>query len=281
METNIGNSVFISYRRDTSAFIARAVFQDLRAHSIDVFMDVESIDAGEFEKIILNQIAARPYFLVILAPGTLDRCSEPGDWLRREIEHAMDLNRVIIPVMTSNFNFDASRPFLTGKLAALPRYQALSIPHDYFEAAMDRLRTRYLKAINLQIKPAPVADQSIVQRKLEQADAAPPVTERQLSAQDLFEQALIRYMKNDKDGSVTIYKKALKLNPLFAEAYAALGLAYRDLGNHLGAVESFHAALELQPDHPLATEMHSFIAAQRTTLLQDPPVIAGPPKRNP
>jgi len=88
-------------------------------------------------------------------------------------------------------------------------------------------------------------------------------------------------MKDDKDGSVTIYKKALKLNPLFAEAYAGLGLAYRDLGNSLGAVESFHAALDLQPDHPLATEMQSFIAAQRRTLLQDPPIVAAQPKQAP
>ena len=60
------NRAFISYRRDLSAFVARAFFQDLRANGIDVFMDVESIDAGQFDTVILNQIAARPYFLVIL-----------------------------------------------------------------------------------------------------------------------------------------------------------------------------------------------------------------------
>src|SRR5258706_7557948 len=103
METNIGNSVFISYRRDTSAFIARAVFQDLRAHSIDVFMDVESIDSGQFDSVILNQIASRPYFLLILTPGTLERCNEPNDWLRREIEHAMSLQRMIVPLTTPKF----------------------------------------------------------------------------------------------------------------------------------------------------------------------------------
>jgi hypothetical protein len=54
-------SVFLSYRRNVSAFIARAVFQDLRQHGYDVFMDVESIDSGQFETIILNQIAARAH----------------------------------------------------------------------------------------------------------------------------------------------------------------------------------------------------------------------------
>src|SRR5579871_2792729 len=103
MTIMVSTSVFISYRRDASAFMARAVFQDLRSHGIDVFMDVESIDSGRFDQIILNQIAARPYFLLILTPGTLDRCVEPDDWVRREIEEAMRLNRVIIPLTTPNF----------------------------------------------------------------------------------------------------------------------------------------------------------------------------------
>src|SRR5574341_300850 len=70
-------TVFISYRRNVSAFIARAIFLDLRAHGYDVFMDVESIDSGTFDSIILNQIAARAHFLVILTPGTLNRCAQP------------------------------------------------------------------------------------------------------------------------------------------------------------------------------------------------------------
>jgi hypothetical protein len=68
--------VFLSYRRNVSAFIARVVFQDLRQHGYDVFMDVESIDSGQFETIILNRIKARAHFLVILTPGALDRCHE-------------------------------------------------------------------------------------------------------------------------------------------------------------------------------------------------------------
>ena len=86
-------TVFISYRRDVSAFLARAVFADLKEHGYDVFMDVESIDSGTFDTIILNQIAARAHFIVILAPGTLERLNESGDWLHKEIERALELER--------------------------------------------------------------------------------------------------------------------------------------------------------------------------------------------
>src|SRR5215475_9952390 len=99
------NSVFISYRREASAFVAQAVFQDLQANGIDAFYDIESIHIGHFDTIILNQIAARPYFLPILTPGTLERCADNGDWVLREIAHAVKLKREIVPLRTPEFQF--------------------------------------------------------------------------------------------------------------------------------------------------------------------------------
>src|SRR5262249_46947926 len=91
-------TIFISYRRAVSSFHARAIFERLNRSRYDGFMDVENINSGTFDTIILNQIAARVHFLVVLTPGTLERCSESGDWLRREIEHALDLKRNIVPI---------------------------------------------------------------------------------------------------------------------------------------------------------------------------------------
>ena len=137
-------TVFISYRRNVGRYLARAVFMDLKAHGFDAFMDVESIDSGTFDTIILEQIASRAHFVVILTPGSLERCAEPGDWLRREIEHAMDSQRNIVPVLVDSFSFEGAEPYLTGKLSQLKRYNALPVRHDYFEEAMDRLRNRFL-----------------------------------------------------------------------------------------------------------------------------------------
>ena len=52
-------------------------------------MDVGSLGSGAFEPVILREIEARTHFLVLLEPGSLDRIGEPGDWLRREIAHAL------------------------------------------------------------------------------------------------------------------------------------------------------------------------------------------------
>ena len=84
------NAVFISYRRDASWTLVEALYQRLVEAGIDAFYDIESIRAGEFEQIILNQIRARPYFMLVLTPGTLEQCVDKGDWLRREIETVVD-----------------------------------------------------------------------------------------------------------------------------------------------------------------------------------------------
>ena len=81
--SDTNKTVFISYRRDVSKYLAMAVFKDLQQNGYDAFLDVEKIDSGSWESVILNQIAARTHFVLLLTPGTLNRCIEPNDVLRR------------------------------------------------------------------------------------------------------------------------------------------------------------------------------------------------------
>src|SRR4051812_45333004 len=77
----IEKTVFISYRR-TNVPWALAVYQNLTNHGYDVFFDYTGIASGDFERIILGNIKASAHFLVLLTPSALERCSDPGDWLR-------------------------------------------------------------------------------------------------------------------------------------------------------------------------------------------------------
>lgn len=239
------NRAFISYRRDLSAFVARAVFQDLRANGIDVFMDVESIDAGQFDTVILNQIAARPYFLVIFTPGSLERCTNPLDWLLREITQAVALQRIIIPLVSPNFSFDETERFLPGNVAAeVHRANAVNIPHDYFQAAMDRLRTRFLKPVDLPSQAIKDEERRVVERKTQRLTAASPVTQQQLSAQNHLERALIR-RDEDLDGKIAEYTKALRKDPHSMTAYEQRGDAYARKGDSAKAMADYSEAITI------------------------------------
>jgi tetratricopeptide (TPR) repeat protein len=238
-------TVFLSYRRNVSSFIARAVLQDLRQHGYDVFMDVESIDSGQFDTMILAQIAARAHFLVILTHGTLEGCQEPDDWLRREIECAMELRRNIIPILVNDFHFDDSvRAYLTGRLRDLPRYNGLVLPHDYFDAAMERLHTRFLKlpAQGI-ITPAPPQNAPAVQQKIEEAARQPAPTKQELSAEDYFNRGLA--LNDNSDEEIAYYTEAIRLNPQDANAYYNRGRARQEQGDLAGAIADYEQYLVL------------------------------------
>lgn len=247
------NSVFISYRRDVSSFIARAVFMDLRAHGYDVFMDVESIDSGEFGRIILNQIAARAHFLLILTRGTLERCVHADDWLRREIEHAIDLQRNIIPVLVNDFRFDATElSYLTGKLAVLPSFSGLDLPHSYFDEAMDRLRKRFLKppAYTVDVQPTPVSDAEAVQRKIAEAASQPPPTQETLTAEQWLQRGF--ELNDNSDVEIGYYTRAIEIDPLFAPAYYNRAICRKARGDVQGAIADYTEAIRADPQHAKA-----------------------------
>ncbi|MBE0691071.1 MAG: tetratricopeptide repeat protein [Anaerolineae bacterium] len=249
MSDEANKTVFISYRRDVASFIARAVFQDLRANSWDAFIDVESIAAGEFDRIILNQIAARAHFVVILTPGTLERCAQPGDWLRREIEYAFEKNRNIVPLMTNGFDFASNLTHLTGKLTNLQQLNGLPVYHEYFDAAMERLRTRYLKQpVYGAVVPVPASDHAEVERRTAEAVAQPQVTTEQLSAEQYFNRASKkRREEKDLDGAIEDYTQAIRLNPNYAAAYNKRGIARKAKRDIDSAIADYDEAIRLNP----------------------------------
>lgn len=251
------NTVFINYRRKTSAFIARAIFEHLRHHGYDVFMDVESIDSGTFDTIILNQIKARAHFLVILSPGALERCDNPNDWVRREIEFAIEQQRNVVPLMTGGFRFADYEALLTGTLSELPRFNGLNVPHAYFDAAMERLRTRFLKRpVQGTIENAPPSDGQEVLRKLEKTADQPVPTEREMTAEEYFQNGLAKQNAGDLKGAIADYDEAILSipKPLDLSNSEALGAYYTRRGitryfkgDLNGAIADFNVSIGFSP----------------------------------
>lgn len=157
----VEKTVFISYRRTNFPW-ALAIFQNLTQYGYDVFFDYSGIASGAFDRVILENIRARAHFLVVLTPSALERCGDPADWLRREIEAALDGQHNVVPLRLEGFDFDAPviANQLTGKLAGLKQYNALNIPWDYFLEAMEKLRGMYLNvALDAVLQPASLAAQ--------------------------------------------------------------------------------------------------------------------------
>ena len=244
----IEKTVFLSYRRTNFSW-ALNIFQNLTQNGFDVFFDFNGIASGDFERIILGNIAARAHFLVLLTPSALERCNDPVDWLRREIETALANQRNIVPLMLEGFDFGTPKiaTQLTGKLAALKHYNGLSIPPEYFSEAMERLRGRYLNVpLASVLHPAsPFAQQAAAEQR-QAAGSAPAVHERELTAQQWFERG---FAAVDIDEQLRFYSEAIRFKPDYADAFINRGSARRAKGDIEGTLQDYSEAIRLKPDY--------------------------------
>lgn len=101
--------IFISYRRGDRQGIVGRIHDHLSGQFGDdaVFMDIDSVPLGEdFRGFIVDQVARADVVLVVIGPRwgetILRRKSNPKDFVRIEIEAALEHGKRVIPVLLGN-----------------------------------------------------------------------------------------------------------------------------------------------------------------------------------
>ena len=132
--------IFISYRRDGGQDKARNLQQALDKRGYRVFFDFDELRDGEFDKNIYRAIDNAPIFILLLTPQSLDRCVNIGDWVRKEIEYAIEQQKHII-LIDPDYTFKAPPqdiPNTILNLIAKLNYQVLDFK-KLFEESVDKL----------------------------------------------------------------------------------------------------------------------------------------------
>ncbi|MBK8034667.1 MAG: TIR domain-containing protein [Chloroflexi bacterium] len=124
--------VFISYRRSGGMGFAQLVHDRLTIRGVDAFIDTKDIHEGRFAGIITQNIAACDYFVVVLAPTTLE-----SEWVVREINLALECDRKIVPMLIDGFKLEESA--LPASIRSLSKINAIPVPAEYVDPALDRL----------------------------------------------------------------------------------------------------------------------------------------------
>lgn len=130
--------VFLSYRRDKGADTARLMRTSLDANGWATFLDVDDLGSSYFDDRLLLEIKRADGFILILSPGALDRCHEPDDWLRREISHAMQWEKRIVPVFKDGFAFSSDLK-LPPDISGLTRINGVEYSHQFFDATVNKI----------------------------------------------------------------------------------------------------------------------------------------------
>jgi hypothetical protein len=124
--------VFISYRRAASAGYGQILHDKLAERGAEIFLDVRDLHAGEFGEDLKESIATCDYFLLLLAPTTLE-----SQWVVKEVEYAREKGKIIIPVLINEFDLYGNE--MPEKLKWLQQQNAIPMPHLYVDAAVEKI----------------------------------------------------------------------------------------------------------------------------------------------
>lgn len=137
--------IFINYRRVDSEGrtsgrdIARTIKLELEKRGYGVFFDYSEIKDNEFEDTILPAIHNSKVFIIVLSKDALLRCVNEEDWVRREIETAINVGCKIIPVSPDGA-FNGWPTILPDSILPITKQQVSDISMgSLFEKSIDKL----------------------------------------------------------------------------------------------------------------------------------------------
>jgi ABC-type phosphate transport system substrate-binding protein len=149
-------SIFISYRREDSAYITGRIYESVAARfgKDHVFIDVTALKGGDDYRAQLEALVrSSTIVLVVIGQRWLDltqqRQEDPHDLARLEVEVALSRHAVVIPLLVQSATMP-SESELPASLAQLPYRNAISIrPDPDFSRDIDRAITE----IDLHVRP--------------------------------------------------------------------------------------------------------------------------------
>ncbi len=134
--------IFISYRRDDTAGHAGHLYADLVAHfgADSLFMDTETIEPGaDFTERLRHEIETCDVLIALIGKHWLRRrLHEPGDFVRLEIQSALDRKLRVIPVLVQGARMPSIAQLPEG-IGELSHRNALEISNSRWHHDIDAL----------------------------------------------------------------------------------------------------------------------------------------------
>src|SRR5262245_46760212 len=152
----MNRTIFISYRRDDSSAEAMLVRKALveKLGSENVFMDASSIEPGaEWPGAIQEKLKGADAVVAVIGPewlraGTDEwgrrRIDEESDWVRRELEAALEARQLLIPLFVRGAKPQIPPDVLPQTIRGLSNVQGISIRRDYWDHDIELLLARLI-----------------------------------------------------------------------------------------------------------------------------------------
>lgn len=255
--------VFLSYQRRTGGWLAHLLKEKLEQRGCDVFLDVEDINSGRFETVILNEIGKRDHFLVLLTPGVCDRLGAKDDWVTRELDRALELGKNVVPLLADGGALSSISPQFAQR-SALLALNALPLSHYHIDAELAVLYERFLSNPTIQELEVLTAEEHFGRGEAAQQAEDWPKAETEYAAavrlrrrpEYLLGLSVAKFRQNRIDEALVDLDAAMAGDPFAPE----IRDAKFDL---LQRVDRMREALDLMRDWPLQAERRSNQIANR------------------
>src|SRR5918912_158685 len=143
------NRIFVSYRRQEAEWPAGWLFDRLAEHfqGAEVFKDIDSIEPGDdFVEVITSAVQSCDVLLALIGDRWLTmtddegrrRIDNPDDFVRIEIEAALERNVRVVPILIYGARMPRPQD-VPPSLAGLVRRQALELSVSRFDDDVSRL----------------------------------------------------------------------------------------------------------------------------------------------
>ncbi|MBV1877027.1 MAG: SUMF1/EgtB/PvdO family nonheme iron enzyme [Pseudomonadales bacterium] len=182
--------IFISYRRGDSAYATNSINSALEQHfgAEAVFFDIDSVGLGnDFREIIAEAVAQCDVLLAVIGNAWLDakdsegkrRLDDPADFVRLELEAALNRNIPVVPVLVDEVSIPSAAA-LPSSMSALAFRNAAQV-----RAGKDLVQDleRLVKGIDKTVRPQEARQQEARQQKAHQQIAEPIVAQLQVVPQ--------------------------------------------------------------------------------------------------
>jgi sulfatase modifying factor 1 len=265
LESAQRGKIFISYRRDDSAYAAGRLYDRLRVRfgEDNLFMDVEGLDPGvDFVETLESAVSSCDLLIVLIGQQWLHvkdaegrfRLDNPEDFVRLEIAAALDREIRVIPILVQGARMPRSGE-LPLPLKRLARLHALEIRHERFNADADHLVRaieKYLKEA-AQRREGDVAEQATRER-VERENRIQEAAQQETHIADNLRAAQEALEREDWETACDHYRQVLRLQPEQVAAQSGLRTALE----RLELARLYSEALLEQDDGRLDQALHRY-----------------------
>ena len=142
--------IYICYRRFDSdgrtigGDLAQNLKSELEQRGFRIFFVEDSVIEPMSSQLILSAISHSRNFILLLTKGILDGCSDPNNYIRKEIEYAIASGNFIIPIDVDN-SFEGFTDSLPSSLRYLTQIQTFRVTTSLFQTCVDHLEKRVLR----------------------------------------------------------------------------------------------------------------------------------------